>query len=55
MAEFKQKVNCSYCGGKNTVSVITKQTRNSRSVKVTKCVECKKQNGIKEILNRNDT
>ena len=55
MAEIRQKVNCSYCGNKNTVSVITKQTKNSRSIKITKCTECKKQNGVREILNRNDT
>ena len=52
MAEIRQKVTCSYCGNKNTVSVITKQTRNSRSFKVLKCIKCKKQNDIKEILNR---
>lgn len=55
MAEFRQKVNCSYCGNVNTVSVITKQTKNSRSVKVTKCTECKRHNGVKEVLCRNDT
>lgn len=52
MAECTQKVDCSYCGSKNTVSLITKQSKYSRSIKVTKCTFCKNQNGIKEILNR---
>jgi len=52
MSEFTQKTDCSYCGEKNTVSVITKQTRWSRSVKVTKCINCDKQNGVKETLNK---
>lgn len=51
MSEFRQKVNCSYCGD-NIVTMITKQTRYSRSVKITRCESCKKQNGVKEILNR---
>lgn len=53
MAEIKQYVDCSYCGYKNTVAFITKQTRHSRTLKVKKCTNCKKQNGIKEILKRN--
>ena len=40
MAEFKQKVDCTYCGYKNTVTVISKQTKHSRTVKVTKCDNC---------------
>jgi hypothetical protein len=55
MAEISQKVTCSYCGNRNGVSVITKQKRNSRSVKITKCTECKRQNGVKEVLCRDDT
>jgi|DEB19_MinimDraft_2_1074335.scaffolds.fasta_scaffold868660_1 hypothetical protein len=53
MAEITQKVSCGYCGTKESVSVITKQTKFSRSIKVTKCLFCKMQNGLKEILNRN--
>jgi transcription elongation factor Elf1 len=52
MAELKQQVDCSYCGSKNTVTVITKQSKYSRSIQVVKCTFCKKQNGIKEIFNR---
>jgi len=52
MSEIKQKIDCSYCGSKLSVTVVTKQTKYSRSVKVTKCSFCEKQNGIKEILNR---
>lgn len=51
MSEYKQKVDCSYCGNKNTVNVITKQTKYSRSIKVIRCKICKEQNGIKAILN----
>lgn len=52
MAEIKQQVDCSYCGSKNTVTVITKQSKYSRSIQVVKCTFCKVQNGIKEILSR---
>jgi len=52
MSEFKQKVDCSYCGSTNTVTVITKQLKYSRSIQVLKCTLCKVQNGIKEVLNR---
>ena len=54
MAEIKQTVKCSYCGSKNTVTVITKQTKYSRSIKVTKCSFCEMQNGINEVLNRSN-
>lgn len=50
MAEIRQKVNCTYCGDKNSVTMITKQTKYSRSIKVSRCDNCKKQNGIKAIL-----
>lgn len=52
MAELKQQVDCSYCGSHNTVTVITKQSKYSRSIQVVKCTFCKVQNGIKEIFNR---
>lgn len=52
MSDFKQKVDCSYCGSKNTVTVITKQSKYSRSISVLKCTFCKVQNGIKEIFSR---
>ena len=52
MAEIKQTVDCSYCGSKNTVTVITKQSNYSKSIQVVKCTSCKTQNGIKEIFNR---
>jgi RecJ-like exonuclease len=52
MAEIKQNVSCSYCGTKDSVTIITKQTKVSRTIKVTKCSFCKMQNGIKEILSR---
>lgn len=51
MAEIKQKVNCTYCGEKNSVTMVTKQTKYSRSVKITKCEKCKMQNGVKAVLN----
>ena len=54
MSEFKQQVDCSYCGSKNTVTVITKQSKYSRSIQVVKCTFCKVQNGIKEIFNRSN-
>ena len=50
MSEIKQQVNCSYCGSKDTVTIITKQTKYSRSIQVKKCSFCEMQNGIKEIL-----
>ena len=53
MTEIKQKVWCSYCGEHNSVTVITKQTKHSRSVKITNCEKCKKQNGVYEVLTRN--
>lgn len=52
MAETKQTVDCSYCGSKDTVSMITKNSKYSRSIQIVKCTFCKAQNGIKEILNR---
>lgn len=52
MAEIKQQVSCGYCGSKDTVTMITKQTKYSRSIKITKCSFCEMQNGIKEIINR---
>ena len=55
MAEIKKTVDCSYCGSKNTVSVITKQSKYSRSIQVVKCTFCKVQNGIKEVINRKTT
>jgi len=51
MSEFKQNVDCSYCGAKDSVSVITKQSKWSRSISVKKCSNCDKQNGIKAVLN----
>lgn len=53
MAEIRQKVNCTYCGEKDTVSMITKQTKYSRSIKITRCEKCGKQNGVKAILTAN--
>ena len=50
MAEIRQKVNCTYCGERNTVTMITKQTKHSRSIKITKCEKCKMQNGVKAVL-----
>jgi len=54
MSEFKQQVDCSYCGSKDSVTVITKQTKYSRSIQVVKCTFCKVQNGIKEIFSRSN-
>jgi len=51
MAEYRQTVDCSYCGFKNTVKVITKQSKYSRTVKVKKCENCNVQSGVKSILN----
>ena len=50
MAEFKQKVNCIYCGDRNTVTIIFKETKYSRSIKVTKCEKCNRQNSLKATL-----
>lgn len=52
MTEIKQKIDCSYCGSRNTVTITTKQTKYSRSIKITKCSFCEMQNGLKEVLNR---
>ncbi len=52
MAEFKQKIDCTWCGNRKSVTVITRQTKHSRSVKVTKCPDCGKQSGVKSTLNR---
>jgi len=54
MASFKQYTNCTYCGSKNTVEVITKQSRWSRTVQIMKCKNCNKQNGVKATLNKNN-
>ena len=54
MEEIKQTVKCSYCGSKDTVTVITKKAKYSRSIKVTKCSFCEMQNGIKEVINRSN-
>lgn len=51
MAEIKQTVDCTYCKEENTVTIVFKQTKESRSVKVSKCSKCKKQNGVKSVLN----
>ena len=51
MAEFRQNIDCSYCGYKNTVRVITTQTKYSRTVKVKKCNNCNEQMGVKSVLN----
>jgi hypothetical protein len=50
MAEVRYQKDCKYCGEKESVNVIMKQTKNSRSLKVMKCSKCKRQNGIKESL-----
>lgn len=52
MAKITQQVDCSYCGYHNTVTMITEQKKYYRTIKVTKCENCKEQNGIKEILTR---
>ena len=52
MAEIKQTTYCSYCGTNDSVTVITKQSKFSRSIQVSKCLSCKRQNGIKEVLSR---
>lgn len=52
MSEFKQKTTCTYCGEKNAVTVTTKQTKFSRSVKISRCEKCKRQNGVKAIINQ---
>ena len=51
MAEIKQLIDCTNCGMKQTVTVTTKQTTQSRSVKVGKCRACKHQAGVKATLN----
>lgn len=51
MAEIKQHIDCTYCGMKQTVTVTTKDTTHSRSVKVGKCRACKRQAGVKATLN----
>lgn len=51
MSEIKQHINCPYCGLEKTVTVTIKDTSQSRSVKVGKCRACKKQSGVKAILN----
>jgi hypothetical protein len=51
MSEIKQHIDCTYCGLKKTVTVTTKDTTHSRSVKVGKCRACKRQVGVKAALN----
>ena len=51
MAEIKQKVNCTYCGERNTVTMTFKDTKYSRSIKVSRCEKCKRQHGVKATLN----
>ena len=53
MATSTQKIDCVSCGNKDTVTVVTKQTKYSRSVKVTKCSECNHQAGVLATL-KND-
>ena len=50
MAEIKQKVNCTYCGERNTVTMTFKDTKYSRSIQVSRCEKCKRQNGVKATL-----
>jgi transcription elongation factor Elf1 len=50
MAEIKLKVNCTYCGERNTVTMTFKDTKYSRTIKVSRCEKCKKQNGVKAVL-----
>ncbi len=52
MSEVKWKTDCSYCGGKETVNVITKETKYSRTVKVLRCTSCKRQEGVKTVLTK---
>lgn len=55
MSKIKQKLSCSYCGKLDAITVITKQTQLSRSVKVTKCNNCKTQSGVYSVLNGNQS
>ena len=48
MAEIKQTTKCSYCGTNDSVSVITKQSKFSRSIKVSKCTFCKNKMGLRK-------
>ena len=52
MAGITQTTNCIYCGTKDSVTVITKQTKHSRSVKVMNCTHCKVQNGVYQTLKK---
>jgi len=51
MSKIKQNIDCPYCGLKETVTVTIKDTTHSRSVNVGKCRACKKQSGVKDVLN----
>lgn len=52
MSKYIQTTYCTYCGEKDSVNVITQQTKFSRYVKITRCKKCDKQNGVKETLNK---
>jgi transcription elongation factor Elf1 len=48
--EKKQSIDCPYCGLKKTLTVTIKNTTQSTSLKVGKCIACKKQSGVKDVF-----
>ena len=50
MAQINDTSECKFCGMKE-VPITFKQTKNSRTVKVGRCKNCKRQNHVKAILN----
>lgn len=55
MAIIKQKIDCTSCGERNVVTLITQQSKFSRSVKIVKCPKCKVQARVLVTLNRKAT
>lgn len=47
---LSQDVDCPHCGFKATITLTTKETKYSKSVKVSKCSNCKRQSGVRSIL-----
>lgn len=52
VSEIKQTIYCKYCGDTDSVTMITKNTGNSRSVQISRCTTCNIQGGVTEALTR---
>ena len=50
--KIEQQIDCTHCHHVGTVTVITSNTPDSRSIEVKKCTRCNVQSGVKATLNR---